>query len=111
MSNCLEVSRNLRLCAGAEEYEARISELEAEVAKYTGEDRPQYCVCDEHPHVTVVHKLATYSCPVCRAEAAEVKLDKIEDAPRYMTYEGDNEVEWIKASDIDTILRGEAEGE
>jgi hypothetical protein len=33
MAQCLEAARNLRLCAAAELYEARIRELEAEVAR------------------------------------------------------------------------------
>jgi hypothetical protein len=31
MSNCLEIARNGRLCAGAEEYERRLSAMQAKL--------------------------------------------------------------------------------
>lgn len=49
MSNCLEISRNGRLCAGAEEYEKKVARLET-IALGILEARGCGC-CEDHDQI------------------------------------------------------------
>lgn len=61
MSNCLEIARNGMLCAGAEEYEQRIEELEAGNKKAIELAEDFMNANDVGDYVIPVH-LATYLC-------------------------------------------------
>lgn len=57
------------------------AELEAECERLNGMDRPQYSVCNDHPHITAVHRMATYECPACRADTLQAQLDAVKGLP------------------------------
>jgi len=43
------------------------------------ENRPQYCICNEHPWLTAISKRATFGCPECRAVKAEAALRELQN--------------------------------